>query len=115
MSIIKPHGHRKLFCIILFVILLFSSFILIVFPNDSQRFPNHSTSEISNNNSIFNNNVSSNSWHGIYLKSSSYNNINNNDAIDNVFGIRLQEATNNIISANNVSSNSFSGILLITL
>jgi parallel beta-helix repeat protein len=56
------------------------------------------------------NNVSSNDWNGIYFRSSSHNIINDNKAIDNVFGIEFVYSSDNNIVMNVISLNTFSGI-----
>jgi len=66
----------------------------------------HSTS----NNYILNNNISSHSSKGIFLYSSSGNNIVGNVIFDNYYGISMGETVRNTISANNITNNDL-GIL----
>ena len=67
---------------------------------------------LSNNNTIINNNISSNNWEGIDLSYSNNNCIiNNNISSNNGDGILLEYSNNNSISENNISSNRY-GIYL---
>ena len=59
----------------------------------------------SNNNSIFNNNISSNNEDGIYIPSSNNNIISNNIISNNEYGIFLWYSNNNCISNNIISNN----------
>ncbi len=57
--------------------------------------------EYSNNNSISNNNISSNNWRGIYLYESNNNSIsNNNISSNNDDGIYLKDSNDNTIESN---------------
>ena len=54
-----------------------------------------------------------NNWCGIYLTSSGYNTIKNNNASSNLYlGIHLNSSSNNILTANTINSNNDNGILL---
>ena len=70
----------------------------------------------SSNNNIRSNNANSNNWHGIYLSSSNYNMITNNDASHNRYrehlasGIILLHSSSNTVSNNCVDSNNGYGI-----
>jgi parallel beta-helix repeat protein len=67
----------------------------------------------SNYNNLTNNNASSNSGNGINLYSSNYNTITNNNASSNFwFGIDLHSSNYNTLTNNNASSNSHSGIFI---
>jgi len=59
----------------------------------------------SNNNSISNNNISSNRGDGIYLYESNNNSISENNISDNGDGIHLENSNENSISNNNISNN----------
>ena len=66
------------------------------------------TSDISINNNVFNNNV-----HGIYLFSSCNNTLTNNTATGNaIFGIYLHSACNNTLTDNNATANTHHNIIL---
>lgn len=58
-------------------------------------------------NNVTNNNVSNNWWSGIYLDSSSNNTITNNNVSNNVCGIYIEKSSYNNISNNNVSNNDY--------
>jgi len=59
----------------------------------------------SNNNSISNNNISSNRGDGIYLYESNNNSISENNISNNGDGIHLENSNENSISNNNISNN----------
>jgi len=67
---------------------------------------------LSNNNTIINNNISSNNEDGIYIPLSNNNIISNNIISNNDDGIFLWYSNNNCISENNISSNNGDGIVL---
>ncbi len=68
---------------------------------------------LSNNNTIINNNISSNNCDGIELDNSNNNSISDNNISSNNWrGIFLYYSNNNIISNNNISSNKWYGIYL---
>jgi parallel beta-helix repeat protein len=66
----------------------------------------------SSNNNISNNNISSNSWPGIRLSSSSNNFIAYNNISDNEAGVFLESSFNNTIISNNIFSNSWAAIYI---
>jgi len=66
----------------------------------------------SNNNTIINNNISSNNYDGILLDFSNNNSISNNNISNNAVGINLWDSNNNSISNNNICSNRWDGIFL---
>jgi len=67
----------------------------------------------SNNNTIINNNISSNNWEGIDIRYSNNNIISKNNIIsNNDHGIDLCYSNNNSISENNICSNNDEGIYL---
>ena len=65
----------------------------------------------SNNNSISNSIIRSNIW-GIYLNYSNKNSISNNNILNNEYGIDLEYSNKNRISNNNISNNGCAGIEL---
>jgi parallel beta-helix repeat protein len=66
----------------------------------------------SSNNNISNSNASSNDFLGIRLGLSSNNNITNNDVSNNGWGIDISSSSNNTITGNNISSNNFGGVFI---
>ncbi|MGB8216403.1 MAG: NosD domain-containing protein [Candidatus Methanoperedens sp.] len=68
--------------------------------------------ENSNNNTLINNTLNSNTNDGIYLESSSnYNTLANNNASSNSYGIDIETSSNNKL-ANNIANSNYVGIFL---
>ncbi len=63
-------------------------------------------------NDITDNAVSWNHVEGIYLRDSPYNHITGNDVWANAFGIHLESSPNNVLANNDISSNGGTGIWL---
>ena len=69
-------------------------------------------SNLSNNNTISGNNVTSNNGYGVYLEYSFYNTINDNTITNNDEGVTVDDSSYNTVSSNNITSNSAVGVVL---
>jgi len=68
--------------------------------------------ESSSNNNVLTHNIANSNYHGIYLESSSDNTITNNTASTNDDAIHLSSSTNNVLTHNIVNLNNCGGIYL---
>jgi parallel beta-helix repeat protein len=68
--------------------------------------------ESSSNNNVLTNNIANSNYHGIYMDSSSDNTLTNNIVVNNGDGIYLSSSNNNVLTNNIVNSNNYGGIYL---